>query len=74
MLHVDGHDKLIEFFYKNAIDTSSDDESYSDSKLMMAAATLIHEHSERKRHVHKGSTRPRRGNINRHREVDHYRL
>ncbi|KAK1679354.1 hypothetical protein QYE76_040202 [Lolium multiflorum] len=41
---------------------------------MIVAATLIHEHIERQRPEHKGSTRPRRGNLKRNRETGHCRL
>jgi TRAP-type uncharacterized transport system substrate-binding protein len=60
--------KSIEFFYMNVIDTLSNDESDGDSELMKAATTLIHEHSERQRHVHKGLTKAHMGNLKRNRK------
>jgi hypothetical protein len=51
--------KSIEFFYKNVMDTSSEDDSGHDWDLL-AVATLIHQHNKLQRHVHLGSTRPHR--------------
>jgi hypothetical protein len=53
--------KWMEFFYKDVIQTSSDDNgSDVSSGLMIAMATLVHKHTERKMHVHEGSMRPHR--------------
>jgi hypothetical protein len=41
---------------------------------MKAAATLIHEHTKKHRHVHVGSTRPHIGNIKHNKEGGNYRL
>jgi hypothetical protein len=62
------------FFYKNVIDTSSDDESGNDSDQLMAAATLTHEHNELQRPGHRGSTRPHKDNVKRNREDGRHRL
>jgi hypothetical protein len=41
----------IDFFIKEVLDSSSDEESNSSLELMVAAASLIHEHTERQRLV-----------------------
>jgi hypothetical protein len=41
---------------------------------MISASTFIHEHTERQRPVHGGSTSSHRGNLKRNLEGDHYRL
>jgi hypothetical protein len=49
----------IEYLYKNAIDTSSDDEPDSDSDLLIATVTLMNEHTEAQRPRHRVSTMSR---------------
>jgi hypothetical protein len=39
--------KSIKFFYKNIIDTSLGDVLEGDLELLIATATLIHEHNKR---------------------------
>jgi hypothetical protein len=39
--------KSIQTFYKNAIESSSDEEAGDDTELMMAVAMLLHEHTSR---------------------------
>jgi hypothetical protein len=39
--------RSIEYFYKNAIDISSADDPNGGTKLMMAAAALIHDHNDK---------------------------
>jgi hypothetical protein len=36
----------IKFFYKNFIDTSSDDEASDDTIVLTVASILIHDHNE----------------------------
>jgi hypothetical protein len=43
-------------------------------EFMIVAASLIHDHTEMQKLVHRGSTRPRRGNAVHNLEVGHYRL
>jgi hypothetical protein len=43
----------IQMFYKNVIESSSDDVRDDDSKLMMATTMLLHEHNSRP--LHRGS-------------------
>jgi hypothetical protein len=43
----------IDYFYKKVIGTPPDDESNSDTELMMFVAALIHEHNERHSHLKK---------------------
>jgi hypothetical protein len=69
----DGLKQSIEFFVKDVLDRLSKDEAYASLGLMVAAASLIREHTEIQRPVHRGLTRPRRGNLKRDREGCHYR-
>lgn len=41
---------------------------------MMAAASIIHEHTKRQRPILRGSTRPHKANIKRNREAHHYKF
>jgi hypothetical protein len=59
-------------FYKNVVESSSDKESDDDSKLMMATAMLLHEHTSRP--VYKGSVKGRKVNVKHNREKVHYQL
>jgi hypothetical protein len=52
----------IDFFVKGILDSSLEDESDASWGLMVAATTLIHEHTETQRPVHRASTRPRKAN------------
>jgi hypothetical protein len=47
--------RSIGFFYKNMVDSLLDDEDSDASfKLMMAATSIIHEHTERQMPMHRG--------------------
>jgi hypothetical protein len=59
-------------FYKNVIESSSDKESDDDSKLMMASAMLLHEHSSRP--LHRRSIKGRKANVKPNHEKGHYQL
>jgi hypothetical protein len=65
--------KSIDFFVKNVLDSSSEEESCASSGLMVAAASLIHELTDMHMPMHRGSKRPRRDNLERDREGGHCR-
>jgi hypothetical protein len=56
------------------VDGLSDDESVVSPEFMVVVAWLIDEHTNRKMHVHKGSTRPHKANMKRIREAGHQGL
>jgi hypothetical protein len=64
--------KSIETFYKNVIESSSDEEANNDTKLMMVAAMLLHEHTSRS--VFRGSVKGCKPNVKRNHERGHYQL
>jgi hypothetical protein len=64
----------IEFFIKDVLDNSSEEESNAYSELMVVVASPVHEHTERQRPSHRGSTRPPRFNLKHNREGGHYRM
>jgi hypothetical protein len=43
--------KSIQMFYKNVIESASNEESGDDSELLMVAAMLLHEHTSRPVHM-----------------------
>ncbi|KAM0862481.1 hypothetical protein ACQ4PT_045246 [Festuca glaucescens] len=61
-----------EFFYKNVIDTLSDEES--DDDLLTAAALLIHEHNVAQILVYRGSVKGRAAALDRKREAGYVQL
>jgi hypothetical protein len=64
--------KSIQTFYKNVIESSSNEEADDDTELMMAATMLLHEHTSRP--VYRGSVKGRKANVKRNRERGHYQL
>jgi hypothetical protein len=62
--------KSIQTFDKNVIESSLDEETDDDTKLMMAAALLLHEHTSRP--VYRGSVKGCKPNVKRNRERGHY--
>jgi hypothetical protein len=50
--------KSIHMFYKNVIESLSDEEADDDTELMMAVAMLLHEHTSRP--VYRGSVKGRK--------------
>jgi hypothetical protein len=64
--------KSIQTFYKNVIESSSNEEADDDTELMMAATMLRHEHTSRP--VYRGSVKGRKANVKRNRERGHYQL
>jgi hypothetical protein len=64
--------KSIQTFYKNVIESSSDEKSDDDTELMMDASMLLHEHTSRP--VYRGSVKGRKPNVKCNREKSHYQL
>jgi hypothetical protein len=64
--------KRIQMFYKNVIESSSDEESNDDSELMIAATMLLYEHTSRP--VYRGSFKGRKASVKRNRGKGHYQL
>jgi uncharacterized protein (DUF1919 family) len=62
----------IDFFIKDALDSSSEQESGASSGLMVPKGSLIHEHTEIQRLMHKGSMRHHRVNMKWDQEGGHY--
>jgi hypothetical protein len=64
--------KSIQTFYKNFIESSSDEVADNDTELMIAVAMLLHEHTLRP--VFRGSVKGRKPNVKRNCERGHYQL
>jgi hypothetical protein len=64
--------KSIQMFYKNVIESLSDEEADDDTELMMVVAMLLHEHTSRP--VYRGSVMGCKPNVKRNRERGHYQL
>jgi hypothetical protein len=65
--------KAIEFFYKNVIESSSDKESDGETELLLAAASMAHDHFMLPKH-RGGSSVKRKANKNRDRVGGHASL
>jgi hypothetical protein len=61
--------KSIQTFYKNFIESSSDEVADNDTELMIAVEMLLHEHTLRP--VFRGSVKGRKPNVKRNRERGH---
>jgi hypothetical protein len=59
---------------REVVDTSSGEESNETSRLMVAAASLSHEHNDIQMPVYMGSTKRRSANLKRDRVGGHNRL
>ncbi|KAK1641885.1 hypothetical protein QYE76_059690 [Lolium multiflorum] len=66
-----GLGQLLEMLCREVVDTSSGEESNETSRLMVAAASLIHEHNDIQMPVYMGSTKGSLANLKRNRVGGH---
>ena len=62
----------IEFFYKNVVESSSDDDSDGDTEMIMTAASFIYD--DMMRPTRRASINQRSANVDRERESGHARI